>query len=64
MLISDPVTKKKYKRKDPVEKLTKNVTKFKKAHSGCETDLERILAKVDLDKFILLKERLTCVWNE
>lgn len=33
-------------------------------HSGCESDLERILAKVDLDKFILLKERLTCVWNE
>jgi len=33
-------------------------------HKGCESDLERTLAKVDLDKFILLKERLTCIWNE
>jgi hypothetical protein len=41
-----------------------NVAKFKHVHQGCESDLSRILAKVDLDKFILLKERLTCVWNE
>ena len=30
----------------------------------CENNLERILAKVDLDKFILLKERMTCAWSE
>lgn len=47
-----------------MERLTERVAKFKRVHSGCESDLERILAKVDLDKFILLKERLTCVWNE
>ena len=63
-IIQGPQKKKKIKRKDAVEKLTQKVARFKKVHSGCESDLGRILAKVDLDKFILLKERLTCVWNE
>jgi hypothetical protein len=31
---------------------------------GRESELNRILEKVELDKFILIKEKLTCVWNE
>lgn len=56
--------KKKEKRRDPVERLTSRVAQFKRKHKECESDLEKTLKKVDLDKFILLKERLTCVWNE
>lgn len=31
---------------------------------GRESELNRILEKVELDKFILIKEKLTCVWSE
>lgn len=48
----------------PIDRLTQKVAQFKQAHHGQENVLMRILAKFDLDKFILLKERLTCMWNE
>lgn len=63
-MISGPQQKRKSVRKDPVERLTSRVSQFKKKYRGCESDLHRTLAKVELDKFILLKERLECVWNE
>lgn len=63
-LIEEPEAKKRNRKKDPVERLTRKVDQFKKIHSGCEYNLERVLKKIDLDKFILLKERLTCAWNE
>ena len=63
-LIEEPEAKRRQRKKDAVEKLTQKVGRFKKVHSGCEYSLERVLKKIDLDKFILLKERLTCAWNE
>ena len=63
-LIAEPEARKRIKRKDAVERLTVRVEQFKKMHSGCENNLSRTLEKVEYDKFILLKERLTCVWNE
>lgn len=45
-------------------KLSTKISEFKQSHLGRESELSRTLAKVNLDKYILIKEKLTSIWNQ
>jgi hypothetical protein len=47
-----------------VNKLSSRLEKFKWTHGNKEDTLNLKLEKLNLDKYILLKEKLNCVWNE
>ena len=52
------------KRSDPFSRLSTTMGKIKRTQIDKEAALQQTLAKVELDKYILMKEKLEAIWND